>query len=252
METRISALLALQSIERKLAHLRSRLRARKNAVRAQQRQIEQLRIDHEALHEKSMNRRKDADRLELDLKHREQQVARQRAALNAAKTNKEYATLLTQINTLRADNSKLEEQILRLMQELDTVKAESDEIRQQIEQEEARLAEIEEVTGEQVRKLEGMIEDFSAQRVEAAKAIPSDTLSVFDRLVGTYDGEAMAVIEAQGASGKAHDTYVCGGCFMSLTPEHVNALRSRDEIRTCDNCGRILYLEPQAERSQTK
>jgi predicted nucleic acid-binding Zn-ribbon protein len=31
---------------------------------------------------------------------------------------------------------------------------------------------------------------------------------------------------------------------MSLSAEHANALRVRDEIRTCNNCGRILYMEP--------
>jgi predicted nucleic acid-binding Zn-ribbon protein len=57
----------------------------------------------------------------------------------------------------------------------------------------------------------------------------------------------MAAIEIHGKR-PPHD-YVCGGCYMSLNAEHVNALRTRDEIRTCDNCGRILYLEAEAEKS---
>ena len=36
---------------------------------------------------------------------------------------------------------------------------------------------------------------------------------------------------------------------MSLNAEHANALSSRDEIRNCDNCGRILYL---VEQEKTK
>ena len=39
---------------------------------------------------------------------------------------------------------------------------------------------------------------------------------------------------------------------MSLNAEHANALRVRDEIRTCDNCKRILYLEPEAEKARTR
>jgi len=40
---------------------------------------------------------------------------------------------------------------------------------------------------------------------------------------------------------------VCGGCYMSLNAEHANVLRTRDEIRTCDNCKRILYMEAQPQ-----
>ena len=55
----------------------------------------------------------------------------------------------------------------------------------------------------------------------------------------------MAPIEIEGT--KPPHSYVCGGCFMSLNAEHANALRSRDEVRTCDSCGRILYLEVKQE-----
>ncbi len=34
----------------------------------------------------------------------------------------------------------------------------------------------------------------------------------------------------------------CGSCYMGLNVEHLNALRSRDTIRRCDSCNRILYL----------
>ncbi len=39
---------------------------------------------------------------------------------------------------------------------------------------------------------------------------------------------------------------------MSLNAEHANALRTRDEIRTCDICGRILYLANDAEVEQRR
>jgi predicted nucleic acid-binding Zn-ribbon protein len=57
----------------------------------------------------------------------------------------------------------------------------------------------------------------------------------------------MAPIEIHGS--KPPYKYVCGGCFMSLSPEHANSLRTRDQIRTCGNCGRILYLETKSQTS---
>jgi predicted nucleic acid-binding Zn-ribbon protein len=246
----LDALLHLQSIERQLAHLRARLRSRENAVATQQRRIQQLEENYNALNERSLEKRKEGDRQELDLKIKEQQVARLRTNLNTARTNKEYAAILTQINTLKADNSRLEESALRIMQEADAIKADADKIHEQIEAEQRRLEDIRRTSAEEVQKLTGMMEDLGVKRAEAAEAVPREALAVFERIADNYDGEAMALIEVHG-NRPPHD-YICGGCYMSLTAEHANALRVRDEIRTCDNCGRILYLEAQAEQSRAQ
>ncbi len=247
MAKMLDALLHLQTIERQRAAIRSRLRTRKTAVVAQQAKIDQLSATYTSLHERYITRRRDGDRLSLDLKTREEQVSKLRGSLNTAKTNKEYAAVLTQINTLKADNAKMEEEALRVMQDADAVKAQVDEAAAKTEAEKARLADIERTSGEEIARLSEMMAELDAKRAEAAAEVPAAELAMFDRIAESYDGEAMAAIETHGR--KQPYEYTCGGCFMSLTAEHVNALRTRDEIRTCDNCGRILYLEPQAENS---
>ena len=247
MPTVLESLLEVQSVEQRLAHVRRRLRARKNAVTAQTERIEELQGEWKALHERSLLRRASADRYELDLKDKEAQVAKLRTALNTAKTNKEYAAILTQINTFKADNARVEEDALRIMQEVDAINAQADEIQVRIAGEEGRLEEIRKTSQEEIDKLNGMLENLTAQRVEAARAVPEKTLAVFDRIAESYEGEGMAPVEIQGR--KPPHTYVCGGCFMALNAEHANALKVRDEIRTCDNCGRILYFAERADGS---
>ncbi|MHC4789648.1 MAG: zinc ribbon domain-containing protein, partial [Planctomycetota bacterium] len=87
----LEGLLKLQSIERDLAQVRRRLKARQNAVSIQQRRIDQLQENWDALEQKCFALRKNADRHQLDLKGSEEHVARLRTALNSAKTNKDYA-----------------------------------------------------------------------------------------------------------------------------------------------------------------
>jgi predicted nucleic acid-binding Zn-ribbon protein len=249
MGTLLAALLNLQSIERRLGQVRSRLATRKNAVQSQQKRIEDLRKQQSVLQEKTLTRRKDADRMDLDLKSKEEQISKLRTQLHSAKTNKEYAAILTQINTYKADNAKIEEEALKIMQEVDAVKAEGEKLNEQIATEEARLAEINKINEQEIVRLAAMHDELAGQRAEAAKAVPEKALAVFERIASNYDGEAMAVIEIHGK--RPPHEYICGGCFMSLNAEHANALRSRDEIRNCDNCGRILYLEPQVESAAT-
>ncbi len=243
----LTALLNLQSIERQLAHVRGRLKTRKNAVAAQEKRIEQLRADHEAAQRKATDRRKDADRIELDLKTKEEQVNKFRTALNAAKTNKDYAAILTQINTIKADNAKIEDQVLRVMQEVESLKAEADKVKADLEAQVKRLDEIKSHSQAEIAKLTAMFDDLSAQRATAAQAVPQQALDVFERIAGANEGDAMAAIEVHGR--KPPFDYICGGCYMSLNAEHANALRVRDEIRRCDNCKRILYLDIKPEQS---
>lgn len=247
MGTMLAALQHLQSVERQLIHVQGRLKTRRNAVAAQEKRISLLTADYTAINDKALTRRKDADRFELDLKQKEEQIVKLRGSLNTAKTNKEYAALLTQMNTIKADNAKLEEETLKIMAEVDVLKADAEKVKIQMDQEAKRLEEIQASSNQEITKLNAMVEELAKQRAEAAQAVSPDLLSVFDRIALSNEGDAMAVIEIHGR--RPPFEYVCGGCFMSLNAEHANALRSRDEIRTCDNCGRILYLEPKTENS---
>jgi len=245
MSTLLESLRKLQKIEQDIAHVRSRIRVRNNAVNAQKRKIEQVEQDHASLCTQSLDRRKLADSLELDLKQRDEKVVSFRAGLNAARSNKEYAAILTQINTLKADNAKIEDRALSVIQEVETLKNQADELAEKIAGENKRLSEITEQSDKELAKLNGMLEELLKARGEASEGIPSSSLTIFERISSNYDGEAMALVEIHGR--KPPHTYVCGGCFMSLNSEHANALSLRDEIRTCDNCGRILYIEPHAQ-----
>ena len=250
MAKTLASLLNLQSIERDMATVARRLRSRKNAVRLQQQRIEQLQNDWNALHERIMNLRKHADQLAVDLKEQEDLVVNRRAALNTTKTNKEYAAILTQINTLKADSVKTEEDALKALQDVEQVRVEADAVQEQIQTEQKRLTEIEEKNSGEIARLNKMHGELSTRRQLAAAEIDPEALAVFDRVAATYDGEAMAMVEIHGR--KPPFRFVCGGCFMNLNAEHANALRVRDEIRTCDNCGRILYLEREKEQSAAR
>jgi len=241
----LSALLHLQTIERQLAEVRSRLRVRQNAVTGQEKRIEQFQADWDQLNNQRLERRKEADGIELDLREKEEKVTQLRSVLNAAKTNKEYAAVLTEINTIKADNSKLEDQALTIIAQVDELKGQADEIQAKIDQETDRLEEIKRSAADEVSRLNGMVEELSAKRSVAASEVPDEHLALFERIASNLGGDAMAPIEVEGS--KPPHTYICGGCFMSLNAEHANALRTRDEVRTCDSCGRILYLEVKQE-----
>jgi predicted nucleic acid-binding Zn-ribbon protein len=158
---------------------------------------------------------------------------------SAARTNKEYATLLTQLNTTKADNSKLETQILELMKGIEAEEAECDALQAQIEEHRRQLEQIRTETEAAAAKLQAEVDQIQAEWDEVASTIPPDVLEIFKRVAETYDGKA--VVEIEQGEGRSH-SYSCGGCFMGVTTESVNLLMTKDEIIRCPNCTRILVL----------
>lgn len=180
------------------------------------------------------------DRLELELKGRDERIAKLRAALNMAKTNKEYAAILSELNTSKADNAKIENQVLDLMKNIEVDEAGCGQIQEQIDEQKTKVNQLRRDTEVKAAKYEAEIEDIQAEWDQMAKTIPPEVLEVFKRVAETYDGEALA---AAGKENEKTEVFSCGGCFMRLPAENVNQLMTKDDIIRCSNCTRILVLK---------
>jgi len=136
----LNGLIKLQSVENRLRVEKAKLtRCRRNVI-IQENQIRTLQNALEAKKEEVLLSKVQFDRLELELKSRDDQIARLRASLNSAKTNKEYAAVLTQLNTNKADNSKIETQSLELLKNIEADETECKEIQGQIDPNRSRNA----------------------------------------------------------------------------------------------------------------
>jgi len=235
----LNGLLKLQSVENQLRAAKSKLTRCRRSVVIQENLIRMLQSALEAKKEEIQLTKVQSDRLELELKSRDEEISKLRAALNMAKTNKEYSILLMQINTTRADNSKLENQVLELLKAIEADQAECAKIKEQIEQQKEILEQKRKEAETLGAKYEAEISQIQKQWDGQARVIPSEQLEIFKRVAETYDGQGLAVIQKQ--EGRTA-SYTCGGCFMGITVESVNQLMTKDDIMRCPNCTRILVL----------
>jgi len=235
----LNGLIKLQSIENRLRAAKAKLtRCRRNVV-IQENQIRSLSNSLEAKTEEIQLTKIQSDRLELELKIGDEKIARLRASLNAAKTNKEYAAVLTMLNTTKADNSKVETQVLELLKDIEADEAEVVKLQDQIGLLKQTLEQIRKEAEFTAGKLEVEIGQIQAEWDGQAQTIPAESLDIFKRVAETYDGEALAMIDQH--EGRT-DSFSCGGCFMGITAESVNLLMTGDDIIRCPNCTRILVL----------
>jgi len=235
----LNGLIKLQSVENRLRAGKAKLtRCRRNVI-IQENQIRSLQNALEAKKEETGLTKVQFGRLELELKTRDEEVAKLRAALNTVKTNKEYAAVLTHLNTTKADNSKIETQVLELLKDIETDETECKELHKQIEQQKQHLEKLRTESEVLASKYQAELDQIQAEWDDAAQTIPQEALEIFKRVAETYDGQAVVEVEQQEDK---RETYSCGGCFMGITAECVNLLMTKDDIIRCPNCTRILVL----------
>lgn len=230
----------LQAAELKLAAIRQQITAKERRVHAHQRRIQQV--------EEKLNSHKNfvrelqikIDSLNLDVNAREESINKHRQALTNAKTNKEYAAILAALNTEKADNAKIENQVLQLMEEIQSLQDDG----AVIEADREKLIHDTRNAENTLRSFESQSQkerdQYQSQWNQYAENIEPQALTAFNRVAQRHDGEALAAVE------KTHpkrDEYMCSGCNMNISLEIVNALYTRNDIQLCGACGRILYID---------
>jgi len=235
----LDALFRLQEIEKQLVDLRRGIESRKRQRRAATRRMEQCLQDHENTMARARDRQVRLDFLELEIKAKETQIAKLREALNRAKSNKEYAAILTQINTSKADTTKQEEQALQIMSEVEAVREQAEVQLEQAGKEKERLADLEKSMSRHEASAQVTIGDLQRQRKEVVRQLPHEVLFTFERVAARHDGEGLAAVVQENPR---RQEFSCGGCSMAVTLEQFNRLQDPNEMVTCNCCGRLLHL----------
>ncbi len=230
----LSSLVDLQAVENELRNTRAKLKKANQTLLRQQNKISQLRESILNQKDQVQRARMDYDRLDLDRKSREDDIAKMRVALNSARTNKEYSTVLSRINTDKADLSKLEDQLLQIMMDIEGKQKESTSLQDQVVAEEAKLETIQSTFEATKNEIQAEIDKLEARKDQLSVAIEPKHRELFDRLADRYDGEVMAEVDQK--------EKICGGCYMGTPLELINRMMTRDEVLACPSCGRLLYM----------
>ncbi|MCL2330411.1 MAG: C4-type zinc ribbon domain-containing protein [Phycisphaerae bacterium] len=240
MGAMLDALFRLQGIENQLRSVRGQIDSKNRQLAGQSKRIATLEQQMRETHQAVIHAQTEANSLELERKTHETHIAKLREVLNQAKSNKEYAAALTQLNTDKADGSKLEDRVLAALTKVDDTKKKLEEIKVSFEKEQARLVELQKGMADQQAKLASDLKRLEDRRAEATQGIGLETLYFFERACERHEGEAIGVVE------RVHprrEEYICTGCHISVPLERINVLQTRDEVQLCPNCARILCLD---------
>lgn len=140
---------------------------------------------------------------------------------------------MSEIESLKADKSLIEEEILKLMDEIDILKNGVDEERKSLVTEEKTYNDKKNTVAGRAKEIEAGLKDLEGKRKILSDSIDKKILEKYEHILHGKDG--LALVKIQDSS--------CNGCFMKVPHQVVNEIKMHDRLITCGTCARILYLE---------
>ena len=242
MSPELQKLIQLQDIDVRIFELADRLAA----IPGEREQIEegfrQKAADYLALEEGLTAARADRARVETDLAEYEKTHEKFKADLMRVRNQKEYGTILREIDATRKSISALETEALQYMEKMEALDKEITDRAPEFAGQRAEVDELLAGLASETERVEAELAELRARREAAAADVSPQMLRVYDRVALSRKGRAMS--EARGVVGGAGK---CSACNMSLRPQVFSDIRRGDQIIICDNCSRILFYRPERE-----
>lgn len=158
-------------------------------------------------------------------------IAKSNGKLRVVKTNKEYQSILKEIDDIRKKTSDIEDQMLAQLDQIESqqaaIETETEQFDGFLESCRRKKQAIETRIADEQQTIAALHRKMASIRETAAP----DVIAVLDKVKGRVRG--MAVVPAQGE--------VCMGCHMNIPAQLFNELLRFEELKFCPHCHRIIY-----------
>jgi len=235
VKAELQKLIALQNLDTTIRKLEKDQQATPERRAEIEREFDQRAFEIRALENRRDEAKHTRARLENEVMEQKGRAERAERNLMSSKKPDEYTAAIREADAARKQISALETQILEQMEQLEqaegSLKERADEIATMNSDREAKLKGVDEESGTIGERLA----TARKEREEVFASLPKALSAQYSR-IGARIRDGVAVAEARNRS--------CSACFMSLRPQMMAEIRRGDEIITCDNCGRILYVTP--------
>jgi uncharacterized protein len=211
--------LTLNDVSKKLGNLDSSLK-----------EIEQTIKDQESVLNELTKQYRD---YESDVKMNLSKNKNSQEKLRSVKTNKEYQSLLKEIEAIKSINSSIEDKMIGCLDRMDEteeiIAKKKDEYLQFTDRIKIEKENIEHETGINEKKLD----ELDMERKNVSGHIDAQLFKKY--LVLKEQQGGLAVVPVKDA--------VCHGCNVNLPPQLYNELFRYASLKFCPNCQRIIYLK---------
>ena len=235
IQEQINILVEVQSVDVEILQADRLVNALSDEVAAMDQAVAERKALVSAEKETLDDLRKAYRELESESKINAGMIVKSNEKLRGVKTNKEYQSILKEIDEIRKKNSGIEDRMLELLDAIESAeeagKAKEAELAGFLQSCQEKK-ESYDAKAQQERQAVEALNEKKAQI--SAKADPK-LISVLDDVKKKVRG--LAVVPVQQA--------ICMGCHMNIPAQLFNELQRFDELRFCPHCHRIIYWKEQ-------
>jgi len=242
MREQINILVKLQKIETesgKIKAILNDLPTKLNVIDAELKTVEQSIAEKTSLLDEM---KKKYRAYEADIQMNNSKIKKREETLRGVKTNKEYQSLLKEIDDLKKNNSEIESAMLEsldqtegLEKEISAKKDEYSRRKKEVDQEKKRIK-------QDTEKGEERIANLDTEWKSISKNIEAGLLKKFIAVKSKVGAPAIAPVKS----------FVCQGCNLNIPPQMYNELQRCDSLKFCPNCQRLIYYEVNNEKLEVK
>ncbi len=233
LKTQLNNLIQVQVLDTEIYSLEREKQAKPEEIRALEIIFESKKQQLAALEKVALDLQIQKKNEELNLAVKDESAKKLQGQLFALKTNKEYQTMLQQINNARADCSVFEDKILQIMVQMDNVKGDIDKEKQALQEQDKILNADKSHVLTRIKEIDGRLNQLNAQRKQSVLNIDPKVFAQYERILSNRDGLAIVTVKNNS----------CQGCNMFVPPQVINLVKMYEHIVVCEMCNRILYID---------
>ena len=236
MHPDVGKLLHLQELDQRISELRSEIASLPKQVAEIERTLDshlkKLDADKAVLAANQRDRKK----LDIDVQTQQQKISKLKDQMLGAKTNEQYRAFQKEIDYCEAEIRKSEDRTLELMEEAELLATNVQAAGQSLAEEKKVVEERKREAAARTETDKAELARANAARAALAASLAAGLLATYTRLHKRMSGGRVVAIVAD-------DT--CGACHITIRPQYMADLRLSPEVLACENCRRLLYVEPQ-------
>jgi len=229
-------LIKLQDLDAKIKDISLFLEKAPLQINEIDRKIEQSYSEVKKLKEKLAQNQKRRRELDSEVEDIKAKTAKFQRQLNDVKTNKEYRSLLKEIEDAKNLMENLEEEIISEMLASDDIESDINKAEIKAKQDEEKLSKEKKELLKESREMEEKKQLLVEEKNQVEPKVPNEQLSLYKKIYESNSGIALSPVT---------DDF-CSICQIRIRPQVINELKEGEKIILCENCGRILYWKDQS------
>jgi len=229
------ALIGLVNFDQKTASFLKEIKKIKSDIVVLQKEKDDLQDDMENAKNILHDTQKEVDMGELEMKEYDQKVQEEKERLDKVTNQKEYSSILKEIETLETKQHEAEDPLLLAWNKLEQVKQEFKKKEQEFDKKIVEIDQQVKDKNKKIEELENQLSEHNTLRDEKLKIVPEEWLEKYDMLGARVSDPVVPV-----------ETGICSACFYKVTSQNMIEMK-KGKLIQCKGCYRFLYIKKEKE-----